>query len=52
MTIFLPRYFSISFNASSMIVSVVSPRKSILSRPSFSSPTMSYCVTISCLFVT
>ena len=37
--------------ASSMIVSVVRPRKSILRRPSFSMPPMSYCVTTSSLFV-
>ena len=46
-----PRCFSISFSASSMMVSVVSPRKSILSRPSFSRPFMSYWVTISSRFV-
>jgi hypothetical protein len=42
-----PCRFSISFSASSMSVSVVRPRKSILRSCSFSRPFMSYCVTIS-----
>ena len=42
-----PWRFSISRSASSMRVSVVSPRKSILSSASFSRPPMSYWVTIS-----
>ena len=47
----LPVRFSIQPNASSMIVSVVSPKKSILSSPIASRLFMSYWVTISSRFV-
>ena len=49
--VFSPRVCSISLTASSRMVSVVSPRKSIFSRPSFSMAFMSKAVTISSFLV-